>query len=131
MILQRGPSTKWGTFGRLGEFFTLERPWADNARGISSIPAGDYRCEMTWSPRFRRMVFLVLGVQGRTGIRIHPANLASQLNGCIALGEKLGTLGGVPAVLLSQPAVRRFEETMRGQPFILEVRDAGTTRDHS
>ena len=74
-----------------------------------------------WSPRFKRPVYLVEAVRGRSGIRIHPANLPEQLNGCIALGEKLGTLGGKRAVLLSAPAVRRFEEWAGGKQLSLEV----------
>jgi hypothetical protein len=47
-----------------------------------------------------------------------------QLNGCIALGERLGWLEGQKALLLSAPAVRRFEEYMGHRPFTLEVRNA-------
>jgi hypothetical protein len=46
-----------------------------------------------------------------------------QLNGCIALGEKLGWLEGQKAVLLSAPAVRRLESFFGGRPFQLEIRD--------
>lgn len=63
-------------------------------------------------------------VPARSGIRIHPANLARQLNGCVALGEKLGWMDGQKAVLLSAPAVRRVEEYFRGLPFTMEVLDA-------
>jgi len=49
--------------------------------------------------------------------------LKCQLNGCIALGERLGYLDGQKALLLSQPAVRRMEEYFRGGPFLLEIRD--------
>ena len=64
------------------------------------------------------------------GVRIHSANfmgdsakgLRCQLNGCIALGERLGKMDGQKAVLLSAPAVRRFEEMMAGETFKIEVR---------
>jgi hypothetical protein len=48
----------------------------------------------------------------------------AQLNGCIALGERLGWLGGQKAVLLSAPAVRRLEAYFCGKSFTLEIRDA-------
>jgi len=48
----------------------------------------------------------------------------SQLNGCIALGERLGWLDGQKAVLISRPAVRFLEAAMGTTPFDLEVRDA-------
>lgn len=128
VLILRGPSTEHGTFGRLltagFECYTLERPWLDNKSSVSSIPAGKYTCLWTYSPRFKKRVYLVDGVPARSGIRIHPANLSSQLNGCIALGEKLGVIAGVPAVLSSQPAVRQFETLMDGLTFTLEIKNA-------
>ena len=75
----------------------------------------------------------LLGTEPRTGIRKHPANfmgdaalgLRSQLNGCIALGERLGWMDGQKALLLSAPAVRRFESHMSHRPFLLEIRGNG------
>ena len=49
--------------------------------------------------------------------------LRSQLNGCIALGERLGWMDGQKALLLSAPAVRRFEGHMGTAPFLLEIRN--------
>lgn len=133
IILHRFETSDQGTFGRIriGEelFYTAELPWRDNQRNISCIPAGVYSCKLTMSSRFYKLLYLVLGVNMRDGIRIHSANLAgdvslgwkAQLNGCIALGEKLGKIGNQKAVLLSQPAVRKFEKLMNGQPFILEI----------
>lgn len=48
--------------------------------------------------------------------------LKCQLNGCIAIGERLGWIAGQKAVLLSAPAVRRLEEAFGGRPFSLEIR---------
>ncbi len=45
----------------------------------------------------------------------------SHLNGCIALGEKLGTIDNQKAILLSTSAIRKFEKLMDGQNFILEI----------
>lgn len=47
----------------------------------------------------------------------------SQLNGCIALGERLGWIEGQKALLLSAPAMRRLEQHFGGAPFTLEIRD--------
>ena len=113
VFLVRIESTDQGTFGNLEcegiKFHTLELPWRDNKNDISCIPVGVYKCKMTFSNRFKRMLYLVEGVQGRFAIRIHSANLAgdkakgfrSHLNGCIALGEKRGTMDGQQALLVS------------------------------
>ena len=62
-----------------------------------AIPAGHYRLAMTvsgratagglWSPRADHVLPLVCDVPGRDGIRIHAANRADQLQGCIATGS--------------------------------------------
>jgi hypothetical protein len=136
--LTRFESSDQGTFGRLEidgrpeKFFTGELPWRENASNLSCIPAGAYRCVLTYSSRFKRHLYLVAPVIGRAGIRIHAANLMGdstlglkcQLNGCLALGERMGTIDGQKAVLLSQPAIRKFQDLMGGDPFDLEVIDA-------
>ena len=133
VTLVRFESSDHGTFGKIYvegfTFYTLELPWRDNRNDISCIPSGTYTCKMTRSPRFKKDLYEVLGVKGRFAIRIHSANLAgdvkkgfkSQLNGCIALGEKLGTLEKQKAIFVSKPAVANFEKLMNYEPFILEV----------
>lgn len=77
-------------------------------------------------------MYEVLNVPARTGIRKHSANFMgdasigflSQLNGCIALGEKLGWMDGQKALLVSAPAVRRFEQHLQQWPFTLEISNA-------
>lgn len=132
-VLQRFETGDQGTFGRLIakgiSFFTGELPWRNNAPSISCVPPGTYRCVFTHSPRFGRSLYLLAPTDPRSGIRVHPANLMGdasrglkcQLNGCIALGEKLGWIAGQKAVLLSAPAVRRLEEAFGGKPFTLEI----------
>lgn len=132
VTLQRIESGDDGTFGRLLDWFSGELPQRGNAPSISCIPAGQYLCRKTYSPRFRRPMILVDGVEHRTGIQVHAANLMGdaalqrrcQLNGCIALGERLGTMDGQKALLLSQPAVRGFEDYVGDDPFMLDVVDA-------
>lgn len=126
--LERLEATPQGTWGRFLagplRLFSCELPWRDNQPSVSCVPAGTYRCVFTYSPRFRRYLYLVGPVPGRSGIRVHPANFPRQLNGCVALGERLGWIAGEKAVLLSAPAVRRVEEYFGGKPFLLEVLDA-------
>jgi hypothetical protein len=125
-ILSRGESTSEGTFGKLffGEKweFTLELPWKENASNISCIPKGVYKCRYTLSPRMKKWTYEVLGTGKRAGIRIHSANLACQLLGCISLGEQLGKIDGVKAVLVSRPAITQLENYMNRSDFELEVR---------
>lgn len=134
VVLERQESGDQGTFGRLFagplSFFTGELPWRNNASNVSCIPPGRYDCRWTFSPRFRRNMYILLDTHPRAGIRKHSANLMgdkamgyrAQLNGCIALGERLGWLDGQKALLVSAPAMRKFESYMAGKPFTLEIR---------
>lgn len=137
-VLDRLESGDQGTFGRMWtpglELYSGELPERGNAPNVSCIPQpGLHRVVWTFSPRFRRFMYLLLGTAPRVGIRAHAANLMgdaaqgwrAQLNGCIALGERLGWLDGQKALLLSAPAVRRFEAQLGHRPFLLEIRGNG------
>ena len=134
-VLQREASENEGTYGVLVAkgrgFNTLELPWRDNRRKLSCIPAGSYLCVWHRSPRFG-LCYHVTNVPGRSAILIHGGNLAgdallgfrTHVQGCILLGERRGRLNGQKAVLVSQPAMRRFHALMGQKPFTLEVKDA-------
>ena len=47
------------------------------------IPCGTYPVRVTWSPRFKRMLPLVLKVPGRSGIRVHRGTKPEHSCGCI------------------------------------------------
>ena len=61
-------------------------PTLENAEFI--IPEGKYELKMTWSPRFKKMMPLVDGVKGRSGIRIHTGTIPEHSKGCILMTPK-------------------------------------------
>lgn len=130
-MIMRLPSSKFGTFGRLDDFFSLELPWKDNLPKVSCIPEATYFCDVVRSPRMGN-VYQIFGVPGRSHCLIHSGNYAgdvslglrSHVQGCVLLGCKVGTLDRQPAVLVSKTAVRRFMESMEYKPFKLEVTHA-------
>lgn len=69
--------------------YTIERPWKNNVQRISCIPLGIYPVELTMSKRFNEMLPLLGNVPNRSGIRMHAANKAVELEGCIAPVTKL------------------------------------------
>lgn len=72
---------------------TIELPWLNNARNRSCIPEGRYEL-MPRSTAKHKDHLLVIGVRGRDGILIHPANNAlKELQGCIAPVTKLSGAG--------------------------------------
>ena len=105
-------SLQMGVFGKAildGEFigYAVEQPWRDNQPFKSCIPAGDYEVVEVESQKFGRTIALknldldVGAYQGeatRYACLIHPANAATQLQGCIALGRGLGYIRSAWAV---------------------------------
>ena len=52
------------------------------------IPYGTYQITVNHSPRFKRMLPLLLNVPGFSGIRIHAGNTVKDSEGCILVGIK-------------------------------------------
>jgi hypothetical protein len=55
--------------------------------GQTAIPTGRYQCVITWSPKFKRKMPLLLGVPGYEAIRIHWGNDENASEGCLLVGK--------------------------------------------
>ena len=53
----------------------------------TAIPYGKYRVILTYSPKFKRELPLLLNVKHFEGIRIHRGNDQSHSSGCLLVGE--------------------------------------------
>lgn len=92
-------------------FTTLELPWRQNQRNISCIRPGRYECfkrqARTGLTAGLCMAYELREVEGRSGILIHVANSASDLEGCIGIGTAFANKP-FPMITESQTAYKRF-----------------------
>ena len=83
----------------------------------TAIPYGTYNIELSRSPKFRRILPMILNVKHFTGIRIHRGNTARDSAGCILPGENKrkgmvinSTKYEVTIIWMMEEAVSRGEE---------------------
>ena len=98
---------------------TLELPYNDNIRNLSSVPSGLYPLHYEYSPKFDRALWELKNVPNRSECKIHVANYVRQLNGCIALGDMHLDIDGDGQrdVRNSTLSLQRFHESMESIRF--------------
>ena len=100
---------------------TLEPTWRDyehgayKVKGRSAIPEGRYAVVISWSPKMKQWLPILLGVPKFEGIRIHAGNCSEDTEGCILVGKNRE----VGKVLDSRIWVHRLKQK------IIEAKDKG------
>ena len=104
---------------------TLEPTWRDYANGAykvkgrSAIPEGRYAVVISYSPKFKQWLPILLGGpefnRKWQGIRIHAGNTSEDTEGCILVGKNRE----VGKVLDSRILVKRLKQK------IVEAKDKG------
>ena len=128
-FLIRDSHNQYGTFGKwiigLHEFETVEQDWENNLPNISCVPNGEYKLTFHISPHHGECYILEnkeLGIgknkgdAKRFGCLLHIANLASQLEGCIAPGLYRSYYKGQWSVASSGTAMDRIFEILGKDP---------------
>lgn len=109
---EKGPNGTLGTFWMDDAFlcYTLEDPDNDNQKGCSCIPEGTYEV-IPHDGRFKD-VWEITNVPDRSAIIIHSGNTIDDTRGCVLVGERIGTLHGLPAVLDSRLALGHLRKRL-------------------
>ena len=71
----------------LDDSMTVSEILKRKIKGQTAIPTGHYKIEITYSPKYKRMMPLILNVKGYSGIRIHSGNTSKDTEGCLIVGK--------------------------------------------
>ena len=71
----------------LDDRMSLEEIKAKKVYGETAIPTGIYKVILNYSPKYKKVMPLLLKVKGYEGIRIHSGNKPEDTLGCILVGK--------------------------------------------
>jgi len=103
--------------------FTLEDvERTSKVPGETAIPLGVYEIIITPSPRFKRLLPLLIDVPNFDGIRIHPGNTTLDTDGCILVGgEFQGEVLGQSQQAFDPLFARIQDAKNRGEKVTIEI----------
>lgn len=96
---------------RLNNDMGLAEIMAKKRYGETAIPTGHYEVEITYSPKYKRMMPEIKDVKGFSGIRIHSGNTAKDTLGCLIVGKNTQ----IGMVTDSRKTYYKLFEILKGQ----------------
>lgn len=105
-------------------FTTIERPWLNNKPNESCVPAGTYPVKWVKTQTSGNLDGHGIGIEdvpGRSLIRIHKANIATDVKGCIGVGMQFHEFGTHKGVGHSGDALHDLMKMMKEQEGTLHI----------
>lgn len=100
----------------------LDDPGEGKVYAKTAIPYGRYRMDLTMSPKFTRLLPIILGVKHFTGIRIHRGKNATSSAGCLIPGENKVKGGVVNSAAYEMKIVERMlKAKVNGEEMIIDI----------
>lgn len=89
--------------------------------GQTAIPIGMYRLILNYSPKFKKVLPLLLDVKGYSGIRIHSGNTEKDTLGCILVGQNK-VVGQVINSRVTYNALYKRIQQHDGENILIEIK---------
>ena len=100
----------------------LDDPGEGKVFGETAIPYGIYKIELSMSPKFKRVLPMILNVKHFTGIRIHRGRTAKHSHGCLLPGENKAKGQVLNSEKYEIEIIKQMmEATNRGEKMSIEI----------
>lgn len=94
-------------------------------KGKTAIPEGTYAVTLSLSNRFKKVLPILIGVDGFSGVRIHSGNTDADTEGCILVGQLQGHESILQSRAALQPLMDKFSAAIsRGEAIEIEIINA-------
>lgn len=93
-------------------------------KGQTAIPKGTYKVDITFSPKYKKKMPILLNVPQFTGVRIHSGNDIDDTEGCILVGmSRNETTGWISESrkAISELYPMLFAAYERNEPITIEI----------
>ena len=87
----------------------------------TAIPKGTYKVVITFSPRFKQYMPLLLNVKGFQGIRIHSGNTAAHTEGCLIVGMTKSTNFVGQSKIAYSRLMAKLKKVEKTEEIIIEI----------
>lgn len=77
--------------------------------GETAIPTGMYAVQVTYSPKFKKDLPLILNVKGFDGIRIHNGSFSNDSLGCVLVGKNKIKGGIIESKVTLEALMKKLE----------------------